>query len=207
MLKHVINSEDSIMIDVNNLVGQVFGKLTVLEKTDVLGSNNRTMYTVLCECGTKKLVAGTSLKRGDCKSCGCAQRDGHGNKKHGMYQSSIYHSWKQMRRNAREQGIDVDPRWAKFVEFYADIGDKPEDNMQLGRLDKDKGFCKDNCRWMSLAEAHTGINKSLSLYHPHTGKIETGNMTYFATKYNIPYRKLQYRLARGWELEKALEIK
>jgi hypothetical protein len=187
--------------------GQVFGKLTIIEKSDVIGSNNRTMYLVQCECGSKKFVAGTSLKRGDCRSCGCAKVDGHGNRRHGKYKSSTYNSWKYIRRIAKEESIDIDPKWAKFENFYADCGDRPEENLQLSRIDTEKGFFKDNCRWMSIAEARAGINKMLSLYHPESGELETGNMTYFSVKYGIKYQQLQYRLARGWELARALEIK
>ncbi len=56
------------------LAGQVFGRLTVLERaesykrTDV-GFN--TQWLCLCSCGNKKVILASSLKTGNTVSCGC----------------------------------------------------------------------------------------------------------------------------------------
>ena len=58
-----------------NLVGKVFGKLTVLEQTeDFICSNGKHMAKWLCkcECGSKPVaVVGRYLIRGHTQSCGC----------------------------------------------------------------------------------------------------------------------------------------
>ena len=51
------------------LTGQKFGKLTV---TGYAGANQ---WSVRCDCGTEKTVAGAALRGGHTKSCGCAQRE------------------------------------------------------------------------------------------------------------------------------------
>lgn len=53
-----------------NLIGQTFGKLTVLEKTDerICGA---IAWKCKCECGNEVLVATGNLKSGHTKSCGC----------------------------------------------------------------------------------------------------------------------------------------
>ena len=50
-------------------VGQQYGYWTVLEDAGWIGSNH--CYLCRCECGKEKTVAGTSLKSGSSKSCGC----------------------------------------------------------------------------------------------------------------------------------------
>lgn len=55
-----------------NLIGQKFGKLTVL-KSESHGSH-RT-FLCQCECGNKVSVRGDSLKRGKTISCGCSKRN------------------------------------------------------------------------------------------------------------------------------------
>lgn len=52
-----------------NLIGEKFGKLTVIDYDGII--NKRSSWKCLCECGTKKSVIGTNLKRGNTKSCGC----------------------------------------------------------------------------------------------------------------------------------------
>lgn len=54
----------------NNLLGQKFGKLTVIEKTDK--RNNRLIvWKCLCDCGNICYLPSSELKRGNVKSCGC----------------------------------------------------------------------------------------------------------------------------------------
>lgn len=55
-----------------NLVGMVFGQLTVLEYVKQQTSCGvRTYCLCQCTCGNTKLVAPSALLRGDAKSCGC----------------------------------------------------------------------------------------------------------------------------------------
>ena len=54
-----------------DLVGQVFGRLTVLEFTGEINSHGEKVYSCLCECGNHHKVATGKLTNGDTKSCGC----------------------------------------------------------------------------------------------------------------------------------------
>lgn len=58
-----------------DLTGQKFGKLTVIEQAPKL--HNRTAWYCECDCGNENLVhvTGNDLKRGNTKSCGCAKKD------------------------------------------------------------------------------------------------------------------------------------
>lgn len=52
-----------------SLIGQKFGKLTVIEKAY---SDNKYIYwKCQCECGQTAIVSGTNLKTGNTSSCGC----------------------------------------------------------------------------------------------------------------------------------------
>lgn len=61
----------------NTLVGQKFGKWTVL-KPD---KSRPTYYICKCDCGTIKSVFANSLKNGVSKSCGCL-KDEHNSQRH-----------------------------------------------------------------------------------------------------------------------------
>lgn len=56
-----------------DLTGRRFGRLTVLQRGPSAGRKARWM--VRCECGTAKLVSGSSLCSGGTVSCGCARRE------------------------------------------------------------------------------------------------------------------------------------
>jgi hypothetical protein len=53
-----------------NLIGQKFGMLTVLERTKV-DENRDVFWKCLCECGNTVKVRGRSIKNGATQSCGC----------------------------------------------------------------------------------------------------------------------------------------
>ena len=58
----------------DNLIGQKFGKLTVIKKAP--NKNNRTAWYCKCDCGNPELiiVQGKLLKNGSVKSCGCLKQ-------------------------------------------------------------------------------------------------------------------------------------
>ena len=63
-----------------NLVGQKFGRLTVIKQADDYINPNGAHYArwlCACDCGNPELkkVIGTALKNGKTKSCGCLQRE------------------------------------------------------------------------------------------------------------------------------------
>jgi hypothetical protein len=56
-----------------DLVGQKFGRLTVLE--DVGRRNRKVLWRCLCDCGNIIEVTGSNLQSGNTQSCGCYKRE------------------------------------------------------------------------------------------------------------------------------------
>lgn len=86
---------------------------------------------------------------------------------HRLSHTKTYKSWKNMRQRCRnkanrwygKRGITVCDEWENsFRAFYRDMGEKPE-GLTLDRIDNDKGYCKENCRWASPSVQSTNKRK------------------------------------------------
>lgn len=60
----------------DDLTGQRFGKLTVLEYNGSAGNGEGAAYKCQCDCGKIIITRATSLRAGHIKSCGCLSSKG-----------------------------------------------------------------------------------------------------------------------------------
>ncbi|WP_116486418.1 hypothetical protein [Streptococcus parauberis] len=58
-----------------NLVGERFGRLTVIKRTEKRAGNNEVVYICRCDCGNFTEAYTSLLRRKKTRSCGCLHRD------------------------------------------------------------------------------------------------------------------------------------
>lgn len=57
-----------------NIIGEKFGKLTVIKASNKRSGNGCILYECKCDCGNTSFVLGRHLKNGHSKSCGCVRK-------------------------------------------------------------------------------------------------------------------------------------
>lgn len=179
------------------LKGCVFGDLEVMDyyKLDKWGS---VLWECQCKCGALSYIRSNNLTSGKTTQCKfCAKR------KHGMYKSKIYGVWQGMKtrctnpkainyHNYGGRGISYSPTWEFFVGFYNDMVDGYKEGLTLDRKDNDKGYSKDNCRWVTPAQQN--LNMRINVMLSYNGKTQT--LTEWSRELNLK-RRVLYSL-RGY---------
>ncbi len=133
-----------------DLMGQKFGKLTVIAKAE-----KSRHWVCICSCtGRENTVRADHLTSGKVQGCGCG-RIKHGHTSMGRH-SPTYESWKAMKGRCRDlsvpshggRGVKYDARWEHFEEFLKEMGERPP-HTSLDRIDVTEGYYKGNCQWGS----------------------------------------------------------
>jgi hypothetical protein len=50
-------------------------------------------------------------------------------------------------------------QWKDFFKFMSDVGPCPDSSWVFTRLNKNKGFTPDNCKWVTRSQAAILVNK------------------------------------------------
>lgn len=85
--------------------------------------------------------------------------------------------------------ITVCEKWLNFVGFLEDMGDCP-DTLTLERVDSNKGYNKENCRWASSIDQ--GNNTSSNVHADYLG--ETMTIAQLSKITGLHYEPLRHRI-------------
>ena len=201
-----------------DLTGMKFGRLTAIKRVaDHIEPSGRkvAMWECICDCGNTYTVSGKRLKNGITKSCGCLQKDRPNGTTHGMSNTEIWKHWKYMKmrcnckcknslsyKNYYKRGITYCEEWEDFEPFYEwAMSHGYKDGLTLDRINNDKGYSPDNCRWTTIKEQQNNTRRNRLI--TYNGRTQT--LTQWAEEKGIKYQTLDYRL-KNWNIEKAMEI-
>jgi hypothetical protein len=203
-----------------NLAGQRFGRLLVL-KFAGLNRHGSSLWTCICDCGrSTAAIVGSDLRRGMHKSCGCLRRETLPTYKHGACRSGgtpEYRAWRglcdrcvnpksQGYRNYGGRGITVCPRWLGengFETFLADMGRRPNPEHSIDRIDNDKGYSPENCRWATRSEQRRN-QRPLKGRRMLILQGRSQSVARWAREIGIGASTILFRLRKGWSVAETL---
>lgn len=152
-----------------DLTGEKFGLLTVIEKCGKDKNGKNVLWLCSCECGGQTTATTGHLRSGHTQSCGCRRAEFGENTRfqttHGKSRSRIY----RIRYGIIDRcynpkcskyflyggrGITMCEEWKNsFQAFYEwAISNGYADNLSIDRIDNNKGYYPDNCRWATITE-------------------------------------------------------
>ena len=157
---------------IKDITGQRFGKLVALEY--IGRKNKQSMWRCKCDCGNTHNVSLENLQGGHVRSCGCITKQAGGD---AIKRTRLYYIWANIRGRCglkkgrkdselkvyAERGITLCKEWAEsylsFKEWALANGYKRD--LTIDRIDNDKGYSPDNCRWVTQKENCRNTSKNL----------------------------------------------
>lgn len=187
-------------------IGKRFGLLTVTGEEKQFITKGGYAYLrqmCKCDCGNDVITRKSNLTSGKVISCGCVQRGPGGvlHKRHNMYGTPIYQTWFAMKSRCsndkdayiytvyKDRGITVCEKWLSFSGFFEDMGDSHVDGYSIDRIDNDKGYFKENCRWADATTQAFNQRKSPKNTSGKTGVHWDKKSNKWRVKFTIPRTK------------------
>jgi len=199
------------MPKLKDLSGKRFGRLLVIKEQ---GRNNRgkAVWLCKCDCGNEKAVYSYLLVSGQTQSCGCLQKELIKKRSitHGQRTTKLYKIWANMKSRCNNpnashyeyyggKGIKICEEWHDFKAFQIWAANNGySDGLTIDRIDNDKDYCPDNCRW--ITKRQQASNKSNNQKVSYLGKTMT--IAEWSNETKLSYYALIQRFHLGWDSEK-----
>lgn len=197
-------------------IGAVFGSLVTVAEAEKIGKSGRRYrgFLCLCSCGESIFVTSGNLRHGlstQCRRCAASKRA----RTHGLSRYPGYSVWRHMNQRCHNpsdksyvrygaRGIRVCPEWRSenpdgLRNFLVDMGPKPA-GMSLDRIDNNKGYTPENCRWATARQQANNSRNNVSIDLEN----ESRTLAEWARIYGIAPSTLRWRLQHGWDVKTAV---
>lgn len=190
--------------------GDSYGSWTVISECPKRG--DRRIFLCACICGEKTELRLDSLRTGSSTGCGCERTEKivASRLKHGKARTREYTIWNSMRarclnknhlqyKNYGGRGITICKEWDDYDVYLNDMGTRPSKDYSIDRIDNNKGYSKENCRWATHITQSNNTRKTVYV----TFRGVTKPIMEWVREMNMSYGRVRQRLSRGWSAESA----
>jgi len=179
-----------------------------------LGDGGKWIFE--CKCGNQFLSYPSRVIGGHKKSCGCTRWESKVTHRKGN--SEYYHGWWSMMQRCYNEkhhnykryggrGITVCEEWknpVNFIEWAEITNGKSRNGRTLDRIDNNKGYSPDNCRWATLKDQSR--NREVTKFV--TIGSETKPLSEWLEIYGVDKRIFHMRVKKlGWNTVDAITTK
>lgn len=203
-----------------DLRNQRFGFLTALYPTEKRYRGN-VYWHCICECGKEVDVLGVSLKGGNTQSCGCKKKL---HIKHGYNRGNkpdrLYSIWTAMKSRCQQvthpeyyryggRGITICDSWNNsFIEFkdWA-LAHGYSHELQLDRIDNNKGYFPENCRFISRKENCNNREYNVRVYFRGAKRTPSEIAEMTGLSYYTIYQRIKKLKWSGEDLARPSRLK
>lgn len=205
---------------VKDLVGQRFGKLTVIKQAGYTKVNKwgsrYALWLCKCDCGNYCRMDTGTIRRAGNHSCGCLGVEhlkdmAEKNVTHGMSGSRLLGCYngmisrcyrkKDIHYNAYgKRGIVVCDEWKNNKQSFINwaLSHGYSDDLTIERVDVNGNYEPSNCTWIPMSEQYN--NKRQNIMIEWNG--EKHNATYWSRVTGINAGTIRWRYKHGWDVEK-----
>ena len=207
------------MAKYKDITGKRFGRLIAIEPVGKVKHGETTEWLCRCDCGNLTITKGQYLRGGNTKSCGCLQKELAAERmrqretKHGECRTRLYRIWVNMKNRCNcpnnthyecygGRGIKVCKDWMESYENFKNwaINNGYSDTLTLDRIDVNKDYYPENCRWVTRHEQ--ALNRRTT--YQITYKGETKTFFEWSQIVGIDSKTLRSRVTeRNWSVEEA----
>lgn len=194
-----------------DLTGKRFGRWLVIERSP--NRKKAVMWLCRCDCGTEKVVHGTSLKSGVSTMCRKCSDHSHKPRFHGLTHHPLYRVWQRIKSSTTNpnhqdyewyggKGVRVCEEWFNdFTKFYEwSIANGYQPGLTIDRIEVNGNYEPSNCRWVPF-KAQT-LNRTDNTYLTHDGITRT--IKEWSQITGIKPSTLYARARKGWPPDKIL---
>ncbi len=151
--------------------GKEVGNNGVIYLSELPKQKNHRKALFRCHCGNEFECLVHSISSNTTTSCGCAQKEvarklaSKLSYKHGMSWHPLHHVWVGMKKRCYDKkncryhryggrGIHICDEWLNDCKMFIEWGDANgyKQGLQIDRINNDKGYSPDNCRFVTNAE-------------------------------------------------------